>query len=78
MWRWWCFLWASGVLFLKACKEAVQVVEQSDVALTASWCDFVICDGLNALQWALCILAVLEVGGYLVCVILFCFPDATG
>ncbi|XP_061127259.1 uncharacterized protein LOC133147276 [Syngnathus typhle] len=56
---------ASAVLSVEASKEAVDIVEQTDVALTASQRALVVRDGLNALPKAPCVLAVLEVGGNL-------------
>lgn len=49
MGRGWSLLWACVVLCFKACKEAVQVVEQRDVALTALWRGLVVRDRLDAL-----------------------------
>ena len=71
-------LWACVVLCFKTCKEAVEVVEQRDVAVAELWCGFIVCDGMNALPQAPCVSAVFKLAGYLVCVFLFCFPDAAG
>ncbi len=74
----WGLLWMCVVLCFKTCKEAVEVVEQRDVAVAELWRRFIVCDGLNALPQAPCVSAVFKMAGYLVCVFLLCFPDAVG
>nr|XP_049575848.1 uncharacterized protein LOC125968620 [Syngnathus scovelli] len=69
---------ASAVLGVEASKEAVQIVQQTDVALTAPRRGLVVRDGLNAPPKATCVLAVLEVGGDLARERLLRFFDASG
>ena len=79
----WSFLWVCVDCGFKPCKEAVEVVEQRDVVDADLWRGLVVCDRLNALPQAPGVSAVFEVAGYLYisylyCIVLFCFPDATG
>lgn len=51
----WSLLWTCVILCFKLCKEAVEVVEQRDIAVADLWLGFIICESLNTLPQALCV-----------------------
>lgn len=75
-WPWWVGeLFCGRVLCFKPYKEAIEVIEQRDVAVRSLWCRFIVCDHLDALPQALCVFAIFEMACCIVCVFAFLIPQ---